>query len=134
MSFRPDPRYQRFWRQFRSGQFWEAHETLEDLWRECATPDREFYQGLIQVAASLHHLGKGNMHGADKLARTAREKLDPFGKTHLGVQLESLLLGLAACLEDARPGADAEGRLPQPRPRVPRVDLAFGLDPASLSD
>jgi hypothetical protein len=134
IEFKPDPRYQKYWRHFRTGRFWDAHEVLEGLWRETGGDEKTFYQALIQVAASLHHLDEGNMHGADKLARTAREKLERFGKAYQGVQLESLLMGLKICLEDARQSVDPEGRVVARRPRIPRVDLAFGLDPASDSD
>ena len=134
IEFQPDPRFQQYWRHFRSGRFWDAHEVLEDLWLETEGADKEFYQGLIQVAASLHHLGQGNMHGAEKLARTARDKLDPYRSAYHGVQIESLLMGLQTCLDDARAEAGPGGRLDHPRPRIPRVDLATGLDPASSSD
>jgi predicted metal-dependent hydrolase len=134
LEFKPDPRYRRYWRLFRQGSFWDAHEVLEDLWQETPPGERAFYQGLIQVAASLHHLQQGNMHGADKLARTAREHLEPFIPSHRGVQLESLLLGLGACLDDARYARMAQGGEAVMRPRIPRVDLAFGLDPESTTD
>ena len=131
---RPDPRHQQYWRHFRCGRFWDAHEVLEDLWQEVNGRDREFYQGLIQAAASLHHLSEGNMHGAEKLARTAREKLEPYASSYRGVQVEALLMGLETCLSDARAEAAGAERLENPRPRIPRVDLAFGLDPESTSD
>jgi predicted metal-dependent hydrolase len=134
IDFRPDPRYQKFWRLFRTGCFWDAHEVLEDLWLESRENDKTFYQGLIQVAAALHHLAQGNMHGADKLARTAREKLEPFGSAYRGLQIQSLLMGLSTCVEDARLSVDGEGRIRDLRPRIPRVDLAYGIDPESSSD
>jgi predicted metal-dependent hydrolase len=133
-EFEPDPRYQQYWRHFRTGKFWDAHEVLEDLWRESTGTDRTFYQGLIQVAAALHHLGEGNMHGADRLSRAAREKLEPLGTQYQGVQIESLMMGLTICLEDARRSLDGDGRITDRRRRIPRVDLAYGLDPASCSD
>ncbi|MFQ5720104.1 MAG: DUF309 domain-containing protein [Acidobacteriota bacterium] len=134
IGFRPDPRYQQYWRHFRSGEFWDAHEVLEGLWLEVGGADKEFYQGLIQAAASLHHLARGNMHGAEKLASTARVKLEPFGSAHHGLQVESFLLGLDACLQGARAEARGQETLDHPRLRIPRVDLATGLDPASSSD
>jgi predicted metal-dependent hydrolase len=134
IDFEPDPREQQYWRNFRTGKFWDAHEVLEDLWQESNGTDRTFYQGLIQAAAALHLLGEGNMHGADKLSRTAREKLEPLGKEYRGLQIESLMMGLTVCLEDARRSLDEAGRITDRRPRIPRVDLASGLDPASGSD
>lgn len=134
IEFRPDPRFQQYWRLFRTGRFWDAHEVLEDLWLDTKGADKEFYQGLIQAAACLHHLGEGNMHGAEKLARTAGEKLQPFRSSHRGVQLDALLMGLQSCLDGARAEANAAGRIEHPRRRIPRVDLATGLDPLSSSD
>ena len=133
-DFKLDPRYQKYWRHFRTGEFWDAHEVLEDLWLDTEEPAKTFYQGLIQVAASLHHLGNGNMHGAEKLARTAREKLQPYGKAYFGLQVESLLMGLEICLTDARANVDGAGQLTNQRQRIPRVDLAYGIDPQSSSD
>ncbi len=42
---------------YRAGDFFEAHELWEELWRD-APPgfDRQFVQGLIQVAAAMHKI------------------------------------------------------------------------------
>ncbi|MFQ5668991.1 MAG: DUF309 domain-containing protein [Acidobacteriota bacterium] len=134
LDFKPDPRYQMYWRHFRTGRFWEAHEVLEDLWMESEGRDKVFYQGLIQAAACLHHLERGNLHGAERLAGTAREKLESVGTSYRGLQIESLLMGLHTCLEDARPGAGPGESVTSFRLRIPRVDLAFGVDAASTTD
>ena len=49
---------------FNSGDYYQAHETWEDLWRITHSPDRVFYQGLIQAAVGLYHLQRGNDLGA----------------------------------------------------------------------
>jgi hypothetical protein len=41
---------------FNRGEYFEAHELWEDAWRELAGAERIFVQGLIQIAAGLHHL------------------------------------------------------------------------------
>src|SRR3989304_1334200 len=51
-------------RSFNAGHYFEAHERWEDLWRQTHGPLRLFYQGLIQAAVGLHHLNRGNRHGA----------------------------------------------------------------------
>ena len=49
---------------FNDRKFYEAHEVWEDLWRETEDgPLRSLYQGLIQTAVGLHHLGSGNRVG-----------------------------------------------------------------------
>jgi hypothetical protein len=50
--------------EFNRAYFFEAHETLEELWRETSGPLRPFYQGLIQLAVALYHLSNGNRRGA----------------------------------------------------------------------
>ena len=51
---------------FNAGEFFEAHEVLEDAWRECAwgTPRRRHLQGLVQLAVAFHHESRGNLIGA----------------------------------------------------------------------
>ena len=41
------------------GEFYDAHEVLEDVWRAAPEPERRFLQGLMQVAvASIITRGK----------------------------------------------------------------------------
>jgi len=64
---------------FNRGAFFEAHELWENVWRDLAGSERTFVQGLIQIAAGLHHLDQGRpgpaarvlARGAEKLARGA---------------------------------------------------------------
>jgi hypothetical protein len=64
--------------EFNRAYFFEAHETLEDLWRETSGPLRLFYQGLIQLAVALYHLSNGNRRGALNLLSKGLDKLTPF--------------------------------------------------------
>ncbi len=42
---------------FNAGEFYEAHDVLEDLWLEKREePDANFYKGLIQLAGAFVHL------------------------------------------------------------------------------
>lgn len=134
LEFKPDSRYQHYWRAFRTGRFGDALETARTLGEESQGRNRTFYQGLGQVAESLYHLNQGEMGAADKLAHSAGMELRALGSSYHGVQLQALLLGLAACLEDARQSLDDQGFMQELRPRIPRVDLALGLDPDSTSD
>ncbi|HXW51921.1 MAG TPA: DUF309 domain-containing protein [Candidatus Acidoferrales bacterium] len=52
---------QRFANCWNEGRFFDAHETLEPRW--IATRDRGL-RGLIQLAAALLHLSRGNIKGA----------------------------------------------------------------------
>lgn len=39
---------------FEAGEFWEAHEALEDAWATAVGVEREFLGGVILLAAALH--------------------------------------------------------------------------------
>ncbi len=66
-----DPRYTQYFQLFHQEKFFEAHEVLEALWKETHGAQREFYQGLIQIAAALVHLQKQNRPGAEALFKKA---------------------------------------------------------------
>lgn len=89
----------RFVAAFNAGRYFEAHEILEDFWRGYRGADRGFYQGLIQAAVALHHRDRGNRAGARRVAARARAKLEPWLPRHGGLDLEALLVGLAAAVE-----------------------------------
>ena len=41
---------------FNRGEYFQAHELWEEAWKELDGVDRILVQGLIQIAAGLHHL------------------------------------------------------------------------------
>jgi uncharacterized protein len=66
--------------QFNNREWFECHETLEDLWMGESGMLRDFYQGVIQIAIALHHWKRDNFEGAMKLLKTGAEflaKVDP---------------------------------------------------------
>ena len=60
---------------FNAERFFEAHEVWEELWLAAAEPEKTFLQGLIQVAAAFHHLGRKNGRGAQSLLAAGIAKL-----------------------------------------------------------
>lgn len=54
-------------RQFNARQWFECHETLEDLWIGEEGETRNFFQGVLQIAVALHHWRNGNYGGAISL-------------------------------------------------------------------
>lgn len=53
--------------EFNRGDWFECHETLEDLWIGSEGEPRWFYQGMLQVAVALLHWRNGNYGGAVSL-------------------------------------------------------------------
>jgi len=61
--------------EFNRGDWFECHETLEDLWVGEKGAVRDFYQGMLQLAVALHHWRNGNFKGALILLRGGGELL-----------------------------------------------------------
>lgn len=79
-----------FWQgaeQFNQGEFYACHDTFEALWTEAHEPDRTFYQGLLQIAVGLYHLGNHNWQGAATLLGEANGRLRPYEENYGGVDL-----------------------------------------------
>lgn len=106
-------------RLFNEGLFWEAHEAWEAIWLVAAPPEKQFVQGLIQVAAAWHHVGRSNRKGATRLASRALARLEPFEQDYWrldrSVAVEATMR-LTRALEAEGTGQQLE-TLPRPRLR-----------------
>ena len=87
-------------RLFEDGQYFLAHETLEEHWAEAPEEDRNFYQGLIHLAVGFLHHGKGNQKGARMQFAKASTRL----KDYPGIYQE-VDLGLIRNFLEAAPAA-----------------------------
>jgi predicted metal-dependent hydrolase len=56
-------------REFNSREWFECHETMEELWIGEEGVVCDFYQGIIQIAVALHHWQNGNFGGAVSLLK-----------------------------------------------------------------
>jgi uncharacterized protein len=79
---------------FNRGEFFEAHEVLEDVWRAAPSEDRCFLQGLIQVAVALHHHSTGNVVGCRSVLARACRNLSLYPPEYGGLDLAALLANL----------------------------------------
>lgn len=69
-------RYEEGWQLFAQRQFWHAHESWEELWRQQPEPARGFFQGLIQLAAAYYLLlGELDRPSPEKTVRPAAQRL-----------------------------------------------------------
>ena len=96
-----DPRYLKYFEYFRDGDYFEAHEILEELWLEDHSDSRDFYKGLIQAAVALHHIETGNRGGAKKVHRTSVGYLLPYKPNHLGLDVTKFINESTACLNSS---------------------------------
>jgi predicted metal-dependent hydrolase len=70
---------------FNAGDYFEAHEILEDLWVMTPGLERNFYKGLIMLAVGLLHAERGNARGAQGVLTGALEHLDPYPESFGGL-------------------------------------------------
>ena len=107
-------------------RLFEAHECLEDVWHAAPDEDRDFWQGVIQVAVAGVHHQRGNPTGAAALLDRARARLEGYPDRHRGVDVAALRTH--ASQASARAREEGEAGLP---PRFPATDDGpwFTTDP-----
>ncbi|ETN87758.1 DUF309 domain-containing protein [Thermus scotoductus] len=76
------------WHLFQEGRFFEAHEVLEEVWREAQGEKRRFLQGLILLAAALHQAKSGR--GGLRNLKKAEGKLLGFPSPYLSLDWRPL--------------------------------------------
>src|SRR6478672_4585976 len=97
----------------RSGEYFAAHEELEDEWRAAPQEERDFLQGLVHVAVAWHHAGRGNRPGCERQLVKATRRLSGYVPEHRGVDVVRLLRSV----DEAR-SLVARGELALPPPAV----------------
>jgi predicted metal-dependent hydrolase len=105
---------QEFWQgveQFNSEQFYACHDTLEALWIEATEPEKTLYQGILQIAVALYHLGNGNLRGAMILLGEGTNRLRRYPEIDCGINVEKLLVESVEFLK-ALQQADVEKKSP----------------------
>jgi len=74
---------------FNGRLFFECHEYLEGVWKATSGLEKDFYHGIVQVAAAFYHFEKRNWHGATTLVQKGMRKLAGYTDVYLGVNLEA---------------------------------------------
>lgn len=90
----PEPFPDEFWvgvEQFNQGEYYACHDTLEALWMDAIAPQKPFYQGILQIAVGLYHLGNQNWHGAAILLGEGSNRLAPFEPTFGNIDVSGLV-------------------------------------------
>ena len=80
MSLKPDfaTHFTRGIEHFNAREFWDAHESWEEIWLAAESDVEQFLQGLIQVAAAYHHLKRGTFSGGVRLFDAGLRRLQSF--------------------------------------------------------
>jgi predicted metal-dependent hydrolase len=82
---------------FNAGRFFDAHEVLEDAWRETPRhiPLRRHLQGMVQLAVAFHHESTGNHVGARSVLERAVRNLNGADSSFPDLDLDRLRAELA---------------------------------------
>lgn len=102
---------------FNAGLFFECHEYLEGLWRATSGPEKDFYHGIVQVAAAFYHYEKRNPHGARTLFGKGLQRLERYPTHYLGINLTAFLDALQPWVASVAARA-LSGGPQQPYPRI----------------
>ena len=75
---------------FNRGEYFEAHEILEEAWNHDPTPGRELYRAILQVAVAYLQIERKNYRGAMKMFLRLRQWIDPLPDVCRGVNVAKL--------------------------------------------
>lgn len=109
---------------FNACEFFEAHETWEELWTEYRGPARRYFQGLIQAAVALHHFGNGNIRGAKKVYHSSRGYLEEYRPSYMGLNLDAFLEQYERCFADVLASTEEFPRIEVDPELIPEIHLA----------
>ena len=97
----------RYVARFDRREYWLAHEELEELWK---TDRRDFFKGLIQVAAAFLHIERQNWRGARRLLKTSLQYLAAAPASYEGFDVAAVRCHVSdalGCVEDLVAGTRA---------------------------
>jgi uncharacterized protein len=89
---------------FNGVRYWHAHGAWETLWRAAPDDERDFFQGLIQIAAGLLHLQQRNARGARNKLDEGIARLRAYLPKHNGIVVNELLGASERMLAELRAG------------------------------
>jgi predicted metal-dependent hydrolase len=118
-----DPLYLEGIAHFNACDFFEAHESWEELWTDYQGPLRKFYQGLIQAAVALHHFGNGNIRGAKKLYFGSLGYLEPYRPVQQGLNLDKFLGEMTRCFAPVIAAEEAFPQIEVDPETIPEIHL-----------
>jgi predicted metal-dependent hydrolase len=105
------------------GEYFEAHETLEDIWRAAEPAEKDFFQGLVHFTVAWYQAGRGNRVGCERQLEKAARRLSPFAPEHRGVDVETILRSVERAQQVV-----ASGSLDLERPETHPLERTIDAD------
>lgn len=75
---------------FNAGEYFEAHEALEDAWNAETGDAKNLYRGILQTAVVYLHITRGNYNGAIKVYQRSLKWLNGLPDICKGIRLGEL--------------------------------------------
>jgi len=75
---------------FNAGEYWLAHENLEEAWKEETGPVRELYRAILQTAVIYLHITRSNYNGAIKVYGRIQKWITPWPDVCRGIEIGRL--------------------------------------------
>ncbi len=106
---KPPPELLEGIRQFNRGEYYECHETLEQLWREETREIRDLYKGILQIGVAAFHAQRSNLKGAARLVLSGMELLSGFAPECMKIDVEHLLQSAGRFMDELNELASVPG-------------------------
>ncbi len=116
---------------FNEGEFFEAHEAWEEIWKNTAGRKAKFYQGLIQAAVVLEHMNRSNPRGVQRVWASMMTKFDGLPEVFMGLNIPRFLAALRPVVNHVLEMETTPGQQPYDvelkwnRRAVPKVELLY---------
>jgi predicted metal-dependent hydrolase len=88
--------------EFNQGEFYQCHDTLEELWAAEPRSIRHLYQGILQIGVAFYHLRAQRYGPVVTLLKSGSNYLEPFAPVCMGVNVTKLLNHASQCLSQVQ--------------------------------
>ncbi len=89
-------------RLFNAGQYFEAHEALEEAWNAESGKVRDLYRGILQIAVTYLHITRGNYNGALKVYGRSQKWMRDWPEVCRGIQVGQLRRDAQAVIDEVK--------------------------------
>src|SRR5215216_1352756 len=89
-------------RLFNAGDYFEAHEALEDAWNAETGRVRDLYRGILQIAVVYLHITRRNYNGAIKVYGRSQKWLKDWPDMCRGIYVEELRRNAEAAITEVQ--------------------------------
>ena len=87
---------------FNAGEYWLAHEALEEAWKEESGSVRELYRAILQTGVVYLHIERENYNGAVKTYEKVQKWIQPWPDVCCGIEIGQLRRDLEAVIEEVK--------------------------------